>query len=315
MRQGRHCECAPRAQPVYYRDVMQTTPYRPIRALQRGLLVLEALNLAGRARPSALAQATGLDRTTVYRILATLQEQGMVTASESDDSYVLTARVRQLSDGFTDQDAVTRVVAPALGRLLQQVLWPSDYATFVDGRMVIQETSHRYSAFSIHRQMVGRARPVLGSALGRAVLAASTPAARETLLDVIRARNPEEAPDARRPEVINRLLEDFEKVGYAWSIGGTEARISAIALPVQVGDRVFGAVNVVFFRSALTVDEAARRYLPALRRTIEDIGAQLADLSPLTSAGAPQDASSAAPEAVPRVSQGLPEAQTREQSA
>lgn len=260
----------------------QLTPYRPIRALQRGLVILEALNLVGRARPSELAQATGLDRTTVYRILATLQQQGMVAASESDDTYVLMSRVRRLSDGFTDQDAVTRVVAPALGRLLPDVLWPSDYATFVDGRMVIQETSHRYSAFSIHRQMVGRARPVLNSALGRAVLAACTPAARATLLEVICAHNPEEAEAAGSPALVNRLVEDFAKLGYAWSIGGTEARISAIALPVVVGERVFGAVNVVFFRSALTVDEAARRYLPALARTVDDIAAQLIDMPTLT---------------------------------
>lgn len=254
-------------------------PYRPIRALQRGLLVLETLNLMGRARPSELAKATGLDRTTVYRILATLRQQDMVAASASDDTYVLTSRVRRLSEGFTDQDAVTLVVAPALGRLLPDVLWPSDYATFVDGRMVIQETSHRYSAFSIHRQMIGRARPVFNSALGRAVLAASAPDARATLLDVIRASSPEEAEAASRPDLVKSLVEDFEKLGYAWSIGGTEARINAIALPVKVGDRVYGAVNIVFFRSALTVDEAARRYLPALARTVADISEQFVKMT------------------------------------
>lgn len=263
---------------AYFQAMVPASPYRPIRALQRGLDVLAALNLAGRARPSDLAIATELDRTTVYRILSTLQQHGLVAASPSDDTYVLTSQVRLLSDGFTDQDAVARIVAPALGRLLPEVLWPSDYATFVGGRMVIQETSHRYSAFSIHRQMVGRGRPVLNSALGRAVLAASTPAARETLLDVIRANNPEEAEIAARPDAIDRIAEDFANLGYAWSIGGTEARISAIALPVVVGDRVYGAVNLVFFRSALTVDEAARRYLPALSRTVQDISTRFSDM-------------------------------------
>lgn len=267
-------------------------PYRPIRALQRGLAVLEALNFVGRARPAELAQATGLDRTTVYRILATLQQQGMVAASESNDTYVLMSRVRRLSDGFTDQDAVTRVVAPALARLLPNVLWPSDYATFVDGRMVIQETSHRYSAFSIHRLMVGRARPVFDSALGRAVLGASSPAARSTMLEVVRAQNPEEAETAARPELVQRLVDDFQTLGYAWSIGGTEARMSAIALPVQVGEKVFGAVNIVFFRSALTVDEAAQRYLPALTNTVQDIAARLLDLPTAAQTPGPPDASS-----------------------
>lgn len=267
-------------------------PYRPINALQRGLVVLEALNMVGRARPSELARATGIDRTTVYRILATLQQQGMVAASESDGAYMLTSRVRRLSDGFTDQDAVIRVVAPALGRLLPDVLWPSDYATFVDGRMVIQETSHRYSAFSIHRRMVGRVRPVLESALGRAVLAASSPGARATLLEVVRAHNPEEAEAASRPKLIRRLVEDFAKLGYAWSIGGTETRMSAIALPVIAGERVFGAVNIVFFRSALTVDEAARRYLPALRRTVTDIADHVTDALAGGAPSSPQDASS-----------------------
>lgn len=258
-------------------------PYKMIRSLQRGLLVLETLNLLGRARPSELANATKIDRTTVYRVLATLQQQGLVTASTSDDSYVLTSRVRLLSDGFTEQDSVTRIVAPALGRLLPDVLWPSDYATFIDGRMVIQETSHRYSAFSIHRQMVGRARPVLDSALGRAVLCASPPGARKTMLDLISASDSDEAQAASNPELVARLVEDFIKLGYAWSIGGTEARMSAIALPVAVGDRVFGAVNIVFFRSALTVEEAARRYLPFLERTVDSIASELAEKTSIPS--------------------------------
>ena len=119
--------------------------YKPVRALERGLDLLLALNRLGRARPGVLARATGIDRTTTYRMLETLDAKGMVIRSETDDSYILSSGVKRLSDGFTVNDRLLRVVAPELGKLLAKVQWPSDFATFSQGSMVIEETTHPFS--------------------------------------------------------------------------------------------------------------------------------------------------------------------------
>jgi IclR family mhp operon transcriptional activator len=63
---------------------------------------------------SGLAHKTGIDRTTTYRLLATLESLGYVTKSPSDGQYVLTPAVRDLSEGLTETDRAARVVRRAV---------------------------------------------------------------------------------------------------------------------------------------------------------------------------------------------------------
>ncbi|MDU4363647.1 MAG: helix-turn-helix domain-containing protein [Klebsiella oxytoca] len=78
--------------------------YKTVRGLSRGLLLLNLLNkFDGGATVSTLAEFSGLHRTTVRRLLETLQDEGYVRRSRSDDSFRLTIKVRQLSEGFRDE--------------------------------------------------------------------------------------------------------------------------------------------------------------------------------------------------------------------
>ena len=84
---------------------------RPIRALNRGLEVLTALNKLERAAINTLAASVRLPRTTTYRILETLRLGGYVERDAHDDCYRPTIMVRALSDGF-DDEAMPFVDAP-----------------------------------------------------------------------------------------------------------------------------------------------------------------------------------------------------------
>ncbi|GEO86941.1 hypothetical protein RNA01_38730 [Ciceribacter naphthalenivorans] len=53
--------------------------------------------------------------------------------------------------------------------------------------------------------------------------------------------------------------------------------ISAIALPVRSRRRVVGAINIVFFRRALSPEEAARKYLDPLRDCVRRAEQALAE--------------------------------------
>lgn len=247
--------------------------YTPVRALARGLRLLQTLARTGPASPGRLAALTGIDRTTTYRLLETLRAEGYVTVAGNDRLYALTAAVRSLADGFTDHDLVAQAVAPELGRLLGAVTWPSDFATFEAGRMVIRESTHRFSPFSPFRAMIGRSHSLTGSALGRAVLAAATPDERDGMVVLATREGGEPAvPPAR----IAALVAEVAARGYARSVDTASAGISAIALAVRSPGRLPGALNIVFFTSAMTPSQAARRHLPALAETVARIEARLA---------------------------------------
>jgi IclR family transcriptional regulator, mhp operon transcriptional activator len=245
--------------------------YRHVRALERGLRLLVELNRAGSATPAALARASNLDRTTTYRLLATLESMGFVSRNPADESCAPTIAVRQLSDGFTDRDEVSQVAAPELRTLLAKVLWPSDFATFEHGAMVIRETTHPLSALSVHRSMVGRTRPFTRTALGRAVLAAAKPDERDAMLDITEHSGAPDAAEAGDRRRISSIIRDTRERGYAWSVAGADKDMSAIALPVSGPRGVLGAVNIIFFASVMTPEEAARKHLPALRECIAAI--------------------------------------------
>lgn len=278
-------------------------PYKPVRALNRGLVILQELNRLGSGRPAELAKAAGIDRTTTYRLLATLAEAGLVRESSDRGDYMLTDRVRTLSEGFTQRDRMTQVVTPSLGALFQKVLWPTDFATFERGAMIIRETTHRFSPYSVHRAMIGQPRPLLNSALGRAALAGSTPVGRNTMIEIARGLIGDGDVSFRRfDEQIDHLLSDFAKRGFAFSVGGSDGRISAIGIPIATATGIAAAVNLVFFSSAMSVDQAAQRFLEPLRDCASIIERDLAadraeglSLSPAQSQSSIESAGSTSP--------------------
>lgn len=245
--------------------------YKECRALTRGLEVLQSMNVYQSATPSLLAAETGIHRTTVHRLLETLRKSGFVEKSPEDDAYRLTIKSRTLSEGYTDDMIVARVAAPILKTLQEKIVWPSDLSVLNGDVMLIRESTHRFSPFSVHRAMVGRTWPVMASACGRAQLCFRSEAERESLLRLLARSGYEGNEAARNREFVDGLVARVRSRGYAESVGELEENISAIAIPVRVGARVAASLSMIFFASAMTPEEAAGRYLGPLYDAAEEI--------------------------------------------
>jgi len=249
--------------------------YRHVQGLERGLSVLMALNRAqdGRATTRELSERTNLHRTTVRRLLETLLAQGYVRRSESDDSYRLNLKVRELSEGFTDDEWISAVATPVLGELLRTVVWPSDLTTLDGTAMIIRETTHRFSRLSFHRAMVGRRMPLLYTASGRAYLAFCPEEERAQLLQMLIAADDEQSGFARNPALVRRLVNRVRTDGYGLNDGDwkAEAKVGAVAMPIRRGEEVLGCLNVVYLRRAVSTGQAVEQFIPALRRAVHRI--------------------------------------------
>lgn len=265
-------------------NMMPSRPYPPVRALSRGLAILAELNAGGPTPVRELAQRTGLNRTTTYRLLETLRTEGFVSFNETSGLFSATPQVRRLSDGLTIRDESSQAALPAMFELLREVNWPSDLAVFEAGSVVIRESTHPFSPFSVHRAVVGHRRSLLRSALGRAILSAATPDLRRDMLEMAAGLGGGEATLARNEVLVKRLLAQVERQGYASSTGETEQNINAIALPIRAGEQVFGSLNLIFFARSMTPETAAERYLPKLRAATADIERRLSWPTALRSA-------------------------------
>lgn len=253
--------------------------YRNVQGLSRGLSILRTISLSanGWASIAELSAATGLHRTTVRRMLETLQAEGYVRRSASDDSYRLNQKVRQLSDGFTDDEWISEVANPILGELLQKVVWPSDLSTLDGDCMLVRETTHRFSPLSFHRAMIRQRMPILFTSAGRAYLAYCSEEERQQILQLLVAGNDEQASFARNRVLVGQMLEKVRRQGYATNEGewSLQSKIAAIALPVRHKEHVLAAINVVFLKKAVGIAEAAERLLPHLRAAVEKIETRL----------------------------------------
>jgi len=245
--------------------------HRNVRALSRGLALIGELNASGPSNVVLLAKRTGLNRTTCYRLLDTLREDGYVTLDETNAVFSLTPQVRTLSEGVSSRDLSSQAALPEMFNLLNQVSWPSDFGVFELGSVLIRESTHPFSPFSVHRSMVGRRRSLINSALGRAILAASSPALCREMLEMTASLVEEDALLAKDRHFVEDIICQTKQDGYASSVGGSEAGISAIALPIQGGGPVLGSLNLIFFSTSMTPEVAARRYLVNMKQAVREI--------------------------------------------
>lgn len=254
--------------------------YRHVQGLSRGLAILHAINRSegGWVSIGELSAKTGLHRTTVRRMLETLQAEGYVRRSPSDDSYRLNQKIRQLSDGFTDDEWISEVANPVLGELLQKLVWPSDLCTIDGDCMLVRETTHRFSPLSFHRAMIRQRLPLLLTAAGRAYLAHCGDEERHQLLQLLKADPAsEQARFLRQEDLVLQMLDRVRSQGYATNDGEwmPQQKIGALAVPVHHGNQILATINVVFLRKAIPVTEAVQRYLPELQAAVNKIESRL----------------------------------------
>ena len=252
--------------------------YKRICSLERGLKVLEYLNTVRASTAHEVAVELKLPRPTVYRILETLEQHGLLYRSASDSVFRLTSAVRQLSTGFTDEEWIRNLGAPLLRRLGEKVLWPTDLATFEDNAMVIRESTHRFSPFSVDVGMIGRKRHLLKSPLGRAYLAFCPPDERETLLATLRrSQDPDDAL-SRDEAFLAQMIASSVANGYSSCRELQHPKCASIAVPVMYQQGVIACINIVWVAATIDYDEVISRYLPDLLNTRLDLEAGLVEI-------------------------------------
>ncbi|HTY70609.1 MAG TPA: IclR family transcriptional regulator C-terminal domain-containing protein [Alphaproteobacteria bacterium] len=239
--------------------------------LKRGLAVLRALNNHNDATVLEISRATALPRPTVYRLLATLQEEGYVDRGPNGNTFRLTIAVRGLAWGYDDEAWVGEIAAPVLQDLLRQVVWPSDIATYERGAMLIRETTNTTSPLAMLPERAGHRPPVLTSSLGRAYLSFSDKRERESILAVLSARGHRERLHARDRAAVDRMVQATRARGYAIREGGRAPGTTSIAVPVMNNGEVLAAINIICVASAISLEEIVGRYLEPMRQAARQI--------------------------------------------
>jgi IclR family mhp operon transcriptional activator len=213
-------------------------------------------------------------------VLEVLCAEGYAARRAGHDTYHLTPLVRSLSEGFKDEDWVRDVATPVMNELQAAVVWPTDLSTFHGNAMYLRETTRAISPMTIDRVTVGLRLPLLHSAAGRAYLAWCPRAEQQLILENLRSSTDPDDSRARDAEWVHTLIASTRRRGYGECQEELVQRTSAIAIPIHHGNRVFGCLSIAFITSAVTPQQAARRYLDQLRAAAAEVERGLQSVLP-----------------------------------
>jgi IclR family transcriptional regulator, mhp operon transcriptional activator len=260
---------------------------KTIRALERGLNIMQILQTKGFATLNEIYQIAGLPRPTILRILRTLEGAGWVRRGLEDGFYRNSFKIEGMVSSLDHTDKLAEISTPYLDALCRKASWPSDLTVLNSSSqyMELKETSRSLTPFLLNRDNIGHKINLPLSAVGRAYLAfCDENECTRILAHLKKSRN-----------LANRIIHDEEKflndlskireVGYATrepAFGGGQEPLrsefddglNAIAVPIQLDKRILGCISLVWLRKAVPTQDIIERYLIDLQNAAREISNQ-----------------------------------------
>jgi IclR family transcriptional regulator, mhp operon transcriptional activator len=256
-----------------------------IKGLERGLLVLQALHMQPDSSLHEVHVVTRISKPSLLRILHTLMRAGLVTRRLADGRYRTGSTLSQSPSRRAHRDRIAEVAAPVMERLCERISWPSDLMVPAGDHMEIRETSRKRSPFLLQAERIGLPVNWLWSAVGRVYLAYCPAKERQRIIGLLTGSAKPEDRLAREPARLNAILAEVRARGYgtrdAAHVGGYYGGpphadgLLAIAVPLRDRARVVGAINILWLRTAFTVEAFAGRHLPDLQAAAAEIVSSL----------------------------------------
>jgi DNA-binding IclR family transcriptional regulator len=240
-------------------------------SVARALQLLVALQ-GSPASLDELATLVGVHKTTVLRLLRTLEDDRFVT-HDSHHRYTLGSRLFELANGALEKRDIRSVARAHLERLNAQSGQTVHLATMEAGTVIYIDKLDALTGVRMYSR-VGLPAPLHCTAVAKVLVAALPGAAREQIASTLDYRPMTANTITTSPAYLAELDTVFAQ-GYAEDREEHESFINCIAAPILDGTgRVVAAVSLSVPQSAL--DHAAvLALLPALLDTADAVSADL----------------------------------------
>jgi len=235
--------------------------------------------LAGSRGPLAatmIATRLGLPRSTVYHLLAALQEHGFVMHLPEERRYGLGIAAVELSSAYARQEPLARIGRPLIAALVDRVR-TSGHLAVPHGRDVLYVVEERAPGAPPLVTDVDVRLPMQLTASGRAILAALPKAQ-------VRALFPDRESFVHRHDIddgidryskLRAMLDRTVTRGFALERGSVTPGFSSVALPVlDHRDWPVAAIAVTFAEAAVP-EERYAALAEEVRRTASALSARI----------------------------------------
>jgi DNA-binding IclR family transcriptional regulator len=213
-----------------------------VQSVDRALSIMEILARDGWSSVTDIARELEVHKSTVFRLVATMQRRGIVEQHAASQKYRLGFAMVRLASGIRGEPDLVEVARPTLELLSEELDETVDLAVMEEGEVTnIDQASLSTSIVSV--DWVGHRTPMHVAASGKVFLAFADESEREAFL-----RQPLERVTDRTvtdPAVLRAQLEETRERGYAITMGELEEGLNALAAPIRSSDGSIIAVIVV----------------------------------------------------------------------
>ena len=208
---------------------VETADRNGVQVVHRAAAILRALrDETNGLTLSQIADRVGLARSTVYRLVAALEQERFVVAASSSRGFRLGPGLASLTMAATRD--LTALIHPYLAELSQELNETVDLAVLEQDHVLFVDRVVAQSRTLLVQSSVGALLPAYTTAPGKALLAALADEEVEQLLPAKLERLTPKTITSRR-----KLLEELERVrstGVAYALGEHTPGIDAVAVSV-----------------------------------------------------------------------------------
>jgi IclR family acetate operon transcriptional repressor len=247
----------------------------PVRAVDKALRILERLGRdSGELSLVELSRHLGIEKSTLHRLLGTLESRGFVRKDPVSLRYSLGIRMLELGTAVTARSALGRTAAPVLDRLAVRCRHTVNLAVL--DRDEILYVARRDSPEPLRLTVeVGRRIPAHCTALGKAMLA-FRPVMEVRRLFSRRRRLPRFTPNTiTRPRDLVAQLEEVRRTGVALDREELTLGIRCLAAPIlDLTEHACAAISVTA-PSATLDEERVAELKPVLLEAVTEVSKAL----------------------------------------
>lgn len=235
-----------------------------VRSVHRALSILQVLARTGPTGVSRIAEELGISKSTVFRLLATLEARGLVEQNASRGEYQLGDGVVQLAAGVTQRHDISVLSRTVCQQLAAEAGETVNIAILEGGELLTLDQVAGASAITTVN-WTGQRQPLHATAGGKVFLSAMSDAELDDYLSrPLPAFTEHTIVD---PALLRAEVERVRELGWAYTGDELEIGLAALGAPIRSlrGDvEAVVAISGPLFRvNRGTAPELAERVLAA----------------------------------------------------
>ncbi|REK74897.1 IclR family transcriptional regulator [Paenibacillus paeoniae] len=236
-----------------------------VRAVDRALDILLCFTSKTDWAMTEIAEHVGLHKSTVHRMLATLEEKGFIERDRETDRYHLGLKVWELSANLSRSDDLATIWLPEMVRLRDQL--GETVSIYVrDGAERIRRQAVQSNQAVRRVAPVGVRLPLYAGASSKVLIAYADPATQESILEA------PTWPSAIEMEPYRQQLQEVLAQGYATSFEEREEGAAALSSPIfDRSGAMIAALSVSGPASRLKIS-TMRDYAPVMMESARRMG-------------------------------------------